>query len=85
MRANICKKCEWFSVSDEKGFFICTRYPPKWPPWAEAGESDVSVFPCVEKDDWCGEWRAKTKESGKTSANKRVTKWSSVASKRTAS
>ena len=90
MRA--CKTCAFYATYNEKdstGFLTgcCKRFPPSVPSPESEGDMYLEHCEhiCVLEDDWCGEWRAKAKESGKTSANMRVTKRKSVASKRTAS
>ena len=54
----LCESCKYhFGYS-------CHRYAPKPMIWHSTsgdgfGESPVSLWPDVDSDDWCGEWKAR--------------------------
>ena len=47
-----CKACLFFgnNLEGRKGY--CKRYPPQ-----PVGEGNISKYPIVYQDDWCGEYR----------------------------
>jgi len=63
-----CKHCKYseFKRTNEFGESvtllkgICRRYPPQYtvrgPSWGDY------LFPTVESNDWCGEWKEKEKK-----------------------
>jgi hypothetical protein len=56
-----CAQCWFFVAEDEKRVSgACHRYPPKTVVFPdERGETDIkgSVWPFVQGEQWCGEFR----------------------------
>ncbi len=47
-----CKNCRFFTTSNH-----CRRYPPTV---VQQGNSNcIFIFPTVESNSWCGEWRTR--------------------------
>ncbi|MHA2179834.1 MAG: hypothetical protein ACXAAH_00270 [Promethearchaeota archaeon] len=54
-----CENCLYFSRKRDAE--ICRRYPPKIF-FDEELVKNITVYPEVSKDDWCGEGRCKENE-----------------------
>ena len=61
-----CGNCRFLIDTYKDGKPRCHRYPPQVK--EEIMTSTFWLFPEVEKDDWCGEWRP-VLASGNTPAN----------------
>ena len=54
-----CGNCKYSKVNEILSALNCRRYPPRTV--AKASHMLIDVFPCVEKEGWCGEWDDKVK------------------------
>lgn len=54
-----CYSCKF--IKAEGNYFICRRNPPQVSPsdTGSTGRLKFGVFPSVDKDNWCGEYRNK--------------------------
>jgi len=55
-----CKACE-FSLEEKPGHYTCRRYPPLNHYEPVIIENPVSRFPQVRAEDWCAEYKKKSK------------------------
>lgn len=56
---NTCENCAYSHKDDELGMLFCRRNPPQVIAHKDYVDGICGIFPNVDADDWCGEFKPK--------------------------